>query len=98
MASAAPVVAFQGNLSEVTLSETEINLLSKGLSFCPIPRQLNKREILDDLESYFRHLRLKGFFLDTEEKGENNDAMTSFRAPSTWMPPKGRDAALETYI
>ena len=27
------------NLSEVALSETEINLLSKGLSFCPIPCQ-----------------------------------------------------------
>ena len=73
-------------------------LLTKGLFFCPTPRHLNKTEILDDLESYFRRLRLKEYFLDAQTEGEDNDAETSFRTPSTWMSPKGRDAALETYI
>ena len=85
------------NLSGVALSEAETNLLSKGLSFCPTPRHMKKEEILDDLEKFFRRLRLKEFFLEEEEE-EENDAHALFRPPSTWMPPKRRDAALETYI
>ena len=85
------------NLSGIALEEAEINLLSKGLSFCPSPRHIRKEEILDDLEKYFRRLRLKEFFLEEEEE-EDSDANSLFRPPSTWMPPKRRDAALETYI
>ena len=40
------------NLSGVTLSEAETNLLSKGLSFCPTPRHIKKEEILDNLEKF----------------------------------------------
>ena len=83
------------NLSGVPLSETETNLLSRGLSFCSIPHHLNKTEIMDDLESFIRHLHLRKYFIDEEEE---DDANTLFHLPSTWMPPKGRDAALETYI
>ena len=86
------------NLSGVHLSEDEVKLLSKGLSFCPTPRRADKDEILDDLESYFRRLRLKEFFLDNEEHSDDDDAQPRFRPLSTWMPPKGGDAALETYI
>ena len=86
------------NLSGVALSEAEINLLSRGLSFCPTPHRINKEEILDDLESYFRRLRLKEYFLEEENEEEQNDAQILLRPPSTWMPPKGRDPALETYI
>ena len=85
------------NLSGIALEEAEINLLSKGLSFCPSPRHIRKEEILDDLEKYFRRLRLKEFFLE-EEEVEDSDVNSLFRPPSTWMPPKRRDAALETYI
>ena len=42
------------DLSSVALNEDEIHLLSKGLSFCPTPHHLNKKELLDDLESFFR--------------------------------------------
>ena len=84
------------NLSGVPLSEVETNLLSRGHSFCPTPCHLNNVEIMDDLERNFRRLRLNEFFSDAEE--ERDDAEMLFRSPSTWMPPKGRDAALETYI
>ena len=49
-------------VSGIALEEAEINLLSKGLSFCPSPRHIRKEEILDDLEKYFRRLRLKVLF------------------------------------
>ena len=35
---------------------------------------------------------------DKEEESNNAATQTQFRPPSTWMPLKGRDAALETYI
>ena len=86
------------NLSGSALSEAEINLLSKGLSFCPTPRHIEKEQILDDLEKFFRRLHLKEFFLEEEEVEEESDARALFHPPSSWMPPKRRDAALETYI
>ena len=88
------------NLSGAALDNDKINLLSRGLSFCPTPRQVNKEEVLDDLEGYFRRLRLNEFFLDEDDEEISDDAeiQAGFRPPSRWMPPKGRDAALETYI
>ena len=59
---------------------------------------MKKEEILlDHLEKFFRRLRLKELFLEEEEE-EENDAHALFRPPRTWMPPKRRDAAPETYI
>ena len=51
------------NLSECPLSSDEVQLLSKGLSFCPTPPHLNSTQVLDDLERYNRRLRLKNFLL-----------------------------------
>ena len=51
---------------------------------------------MDDLESFFSCLRLREYFIDEEE--EDDDVNTLFCSPRKWMPPKGRDAALETYV
>ena len=40
------------NLSSAALDDDEIKLLSRGLSFCPTPRQVNSEAVLDDLEGY----------------------------------------------
>ena len=76
------------NLSGEDISMEEKILLYKGLLFCPTPTQLDENQLLDDLES-FRRLCLKA----SEEEERNN-----FHPPSKWMPPKGRDAVLETYV
>ena len=86
------------NLSGVALSEAEINLLSRGLSFCHTPHHINKEDVFGALESYFRCLRLKEYFLEEDNEEEQSDAQISLCPPSTWMPPKGRDPALEIYI
>ena len=39
------------NLSGVALNEAELDLLSKGLSFCPTPHRLNMEAIRNDPES-----------------------------------------------
>ena len=67
------------NLSGVALAEAEINLVSKGFSFCPTPRCMKKEEILDILEKFFRRLRLKEFFQEEEE--EEMDADNLFHLP-----------------
>ena len=64
------------NISGIALSETEINLLSKGFSFCPTPHHIKKEEILDDLRSYFRYLHLKEVFFLKEAGEDHNDAQT----------------------
>ena len=84
------------NLSGVTLTNVEFHVLLRGLSFCLTPCYLNKDHLVDDLESYYRHIHLKKFFLDQTE--EDSDIVSPFHPRSTWMPPKGRNAALETYI
>ena len=63
------------NLFGVALGEAEINLLSKGLSFCPIPCHMKKEEILDDLEKFFRRLRVKEFFQEEEEEETDADKL-----------------------
>ena len=79
------------NLSTDHLSKDEVNLLSRGLSFCPTARRPNEEKVLDDLEGYFRRLRLKEFFLDNEEQTDVEE-QPHFRPPSTWTPPKGGDS------
>ena len=43
-------------------------------------------------------MRLREFFLDVRDEEEENETSTGFHSPSSWMPPKGRDASLEAYI
>ena len=83
------------NLSGKPLCPGELQLLSRGLSFCPRPPKLNSTEILDDLERYNRRLRLKEYFATVEAM---EDDRRPFRPPSNWMPPKGRNDALEVFI
>ena len=83
------------NISGFTVSDAETTLLSRGLSFCPTPRHFDRKQIVDYIESFHRRLHMKEFFTDLEK--EQNE-VSPFRPPSTWMPQKERDAVLEIYI
>ena len=51
------------NLSNTNLSDAEISLLSKGLSFCPTPPRLDTTQIGDDLHGELLQAPLtKGVF------------------------------------
>lgn len=82
------------NLSSSQLSANEIQLLTRGLTFCPMPTHLNTTQILGDLKRYNRQLRLKEYFADSPHAGDTRP----FHPPSSWMPPKGHNKALEVYI
>ena len=81
------------NLSSSIISDAEHKLLSKGLNFCPTPREVNQAQLSQDLTEYYRRIRLREFFLDAETCDPE-----PFRIKSTWIPPKNRIPALETYV
>ena len=72
------------NPSGEDLSLKEKTLLSKGLLFCPTPTILDKDQLLDDLESFFRCIHLKEFFLDSDEEyhEEAEEERNIFHPPS----------------
>lgn len=76
-----------------------MSLLSKGLSFCPTPPRLQSVQLENDIECFFRRLRLREYFSNSDEQTHNHDHQQYlFKPPSMWMPPKGKDLVLETYI
>ncbi|KAI8514535.1 hypothetical protein Bbelb_071260 [Branchiostoma belcheri] len=53
----------------------------------------NRQELIQDLHTFFRRLRLREFFAD-----HKRTELTRFKEKSTWNPPTDRDPALETFI
>ena len=61
------------NLSDYELSKDEIEVLFKGLKFCPTPGFPDAGELRDDLDRIHRTLRQKAFYdepIDNMEEGE----------------------------
>ena len=83
------------NLSNVDLTEDEVLLLSRGLTFCPTPRHIDWAQIKADINDFSRRLRIKEFFYDNN----NCDLEPNpFRLKSTWCPPANREPVLDIYI
>ena len=83
------------NILNIPLSSDEKDLLSRGLSFCPKPSKIDRFQLKEDIQQFFRRLRLKELFHESEG---DNDEIPRFRKKSNWTPPCNRDPALETYI
>ena len=86
------------NISQRNLSNHELDVLSKGLSFCPVPYEVNELKLKMDLDAYFRRLRLQEFFCNSQDVSTGNFSSNQFRKPSAWTPPCNRDKFLESYI
>ena len=87
------------NLSSVNLNETEIKLLSKGLSFCPTPHKIDWIELKTDLSDFARRLRLKENFYGRESSEYYNpEDDNPFKRKSTWTPDKNREPTLDLFI
>ena len=56
------------NLSSVALSQDENQLLARGLSFCPTPRNINWTEVRPDFYEFSRRMRLQEYFHDYPPK------------------------------
>jgi hypothetical protein len=69
------------NLSSVVLSDSEISLLSKGLNFCPVPRDIDEKQVREDTRAFFRRLRLKEYF-SRVQNATDSDSETNTDNPS----------------
>ena len=78
------------NLSNTHLTKDHISALEKGLTFCPIPRSPDTTHLWNDIEEFFRRLRIKRYF----DKILTDDSERSpFNVKSTWTPPEGQDSS-----
>ena len=59
------------NLSDFTLSEDMRKLLNRGLSFVPVPGEVNKSGLIADLSRYERSMKWRDHFF--EEEPQEND-------------------------
>ena len=64
-----------------------------GFKFIPTPEKCNNEELNNDVNEFFRRMRLKEFFQDIE----NNDN-SIVRNNSNFEPPCGRNISLDSYI
>ena len=63
------------NLSSVPMDADQVNLLRKGPSFCPTPKDINWQSLYDGLEIFEARLRTAVFFI-----GSNPDDNLTFQA------------------
>ena len=88
------------------LTLDEIQILSRGLKFIPIPKNINKTEVLADIKKFSRRMCLKEFFHDKDATSsdsdqydfENNYDNRQFRKPSKFSPKAGREPAIDLYL
>ena len=80
------------NISHIPLAESEIKLLSRGLSVCPKPSQIDQFQFREDVKQFFRRLRLREFF-NNQDNIDNNKA-NPFKRKSKWTPPINRKPAI----
>ena len=85
------------NLLTVDLSEAEVKLLSKGLSFCPTLQKIDWIELKADLEDFSHRLRLKEYFHGCESSNYISDS-NYFKKKDLWSPNKDRDLGFELFI
>ena len=79
-----------------TLTDAQINLISRGLKFIPVSKTINKnkirRQLLLDFEHFARRMRLKYVF-----HGKNKE-IHPFYVKSNWNPPVQPSVGLERYL
>ena len=85
------------NLSSTTLTTAQSRLLSLGEKFCPVPLSLDSRKLSNDVKEGCRRMRLKEYFFDSDYEDAEEEDVPKFYKPSGWMPPAGRDQALDAY-
>ena len=88
------------NLSSASVDSDRVNLLRKGPSFCPTPKDINWQSVYDDLEIFEARLRSAAFFIDSNP--DENLTVPSHlpRVPKDkkWKPPTSRYPELELFL
>ena len=74
------------NLRSQVLTDTEINVLERGLDFAPIQKKLNEPELRSDFNEFCRRTSLKWHFRD---ESENFSEVSVFTLKSRWQSTQG---------
>ena len=82
-------------MSSVSLTPSQIQILSKGLKFTPTP-QRNLPEMEKDIKDFNRKLRLVEFFLENPELDTPDSSLV--KSKSNFCPPQNRNSPLESVI
>jgi hypothetical protein len=85
------------NISNKILSQAEISILEKGLSFVPSANNIDITKLHSDLIEWERRMRLREYFYEKEDKrtGEEEEWQ---KKESSFTPEQGRDKWLDEYI
>ena len=87
------------NLSDITLTDGEVRVLTLGLSFCPTPKA-NVVELERDIFQFVRKVRLKYHFanMDTGEIPETPPTESLIKLPSNFTPKRRVHQELERIL
>ena len=83
------------NLSNLELTQAQINLLSRGLKFIrtPVTNESHIRtQLLNDFKAFARRMRLQYIFYGQDKEPH------SFHVKSNWEPPVQPSVTLESYL
>jgi hypothetical protein len=83
------------NLSVITPSIPQLEVLSFGLNFCPVPHQVDILQLKEDFQRFSRNLRLREYFSNQDSSPY---VPNPFKAQSTFTPSTNRCRFLDTYI
>ena len=84
--------------------EDEATLLSKGPSFCPVPRDINWHKCRLDWQSFVDKIRWADFHFDRNSGDVSNnsyildDNLGPFKVKTDTRAPVSKDIALETFL
>lgn len=77
---------FVVNLSSCILTEPQVALLEKGLSFVPTTRSFPFQDIRECTTRNTRNLILRDFFQNSDDNYDPNDFKNMFLSKSSWTP------------
>ena len=82
-------------MSRVSLTASQIQILSKGLKFTTTPLR-NLPEMEKDIKCFTKKLRLVGFFSENPQLDTPDSSLAKSR--SNFCPPQNRNSTLESVI
>lgn len=78
---------FTVNLSDIRLTEPQLSVLDRGLTFIPAYRTLLLNDVYAAQDRLVRNLKLKDYFMGQNNEDDYNPHRKTFTYPSTWTPP-----------
>ena len=79
----------------MTFTKGTFQLLNKNLNFIPTPKVYNKHKINEELESFYRLLKLKAYFKDNENtKLITEQQIFQPQKKEKWTPNKNHHTVL----